>query len=257
MNIIINADDFGVSKEGDDTIIKCHQNGVLTSASIIANGSNFYAAFEHTKENPNLGVGVHLTLEGDNNFTRPPSSIIDPKTNRFYGGRKVLRKLQLFRVYKKDLIQEYSKQIEFVLDHGIKITHLDHHHHYHLYKPVLDAMICVAERYKINFIRSQRLILSGKKNFANLLYRRLHQFYLKRRIAAVEGYFSFLGDDLGSMKTRLLSLIKDNYKNVEIIVHPKRISDPEALFLLSNDAKKILENSHLISYRDFKPDIRD
>jgi len=251
MNIIINADDFGVYEKVDDTIIKCHQNGIVTSTSIVANGSNFFAAVELAKENPNLGVGVHLTLEGDRNFTKAPSSIIDPQTNKFYETRKILKKLRLFHVDKKDLVREYAKQIEFVFNHGIKITHLDHHHHYHLYKPVLDAMIYVAKRHRINFIRSQRLILSGKKNYANLLYRRVHQIYLKRKLAVADGYFSFLDDGLNSMKRRLQSLIKRNYKNVEIVVHPKRMTDPEVLFLLSQDAKKILETSHLISYRHF------
>jgi predicted glycoside hydrolase/deacetylase ChbG (UPF0249 family) len=249
MNIIINADDFGVHKEADNTIIKCHQNGIVTSTSIVSNGRNFFAAVELAKKNPHLGVGVHLTLEGDNNFTESPSSIIDPQTNKFYEKRKILKKLRLFRVGIKDLIREYSKQIEFVLEHDINITHLDHHHHYHLYKPVLDAMIYVAKRYRINFIRSQRLILSGNRNYANLVYRRLHQIYLKRKIGVVDGYFSFIEDNLNSIKTRLRSLIKGNYKNVEIVIHPKRMTDLEVLFFLSQDANKILETSHLISYR--------
>jgi len=85
-------------------------------------------------------------------------------------------------------------------------------------------MLYVAKSYKIRFIRSQRIFLSGNLSFANFLYRRVHQFYLKKKIYSVDGYFSLLIDNLDNMKARLQLLIEKNYKNLEIIAHPKKMT---------------------------------
>lgn len=250
LNVIVNADDFGSSKRINETIIHCHKNGILTSTSIIAKAESFYEAIQLTKHHLNLGIGIHLTLDGKNNFTKSPSSIINPNTNSFYEGIIILKKLKKFHINVKHIINEYAKQIEFVLDHNIRITHLDHHHHFHLYKSSLDAMVFVAKKYNIRYIRSERIILHKKNFFGNFLYRRLHQFYLKRKHDTIDGHFNFSSKDQDNMKMKLRMLSRKKFKAIEIIVHPKNIHDSESLMLTSKDTKNILKNCNLINYGD-------
>jgi predicted glycoside hydrolase/deacetylase ChbG (UPF0249 family) len=60
--LIVNADDFGLSSGANRAIIRAWQEGVLTSASLMVGGSGFEEAVALARENPALQVGLHLTL---------------------------------------------------------------------------------------------------------------------------------------------------------------------------------------------------
>src|SRR5437588_7983476 len=60
--LIINADDFGRSAAINQAVIRAHREGVLTSASLMVNEPAFDEAVQLARENPKLGVGLHLTL---------------------------------------------------------------------------------------------------------------------------------------------------------------------------------------------------
>src|SRR5471032_466975 len=60
--LIVNADDFGLSRSVNEAVIRAHRDGILTTASLMVNESGFDEAVKLAKENPNLGVGLHLAL---------------------------------------------------------------------------------------------------------------------------------------------------------------------------------------------------
>src|SRR6185295_16429695 len=60
--LIINADDFGRSRSINGAVIRAHTDGVLTSASLMVNEPDCAEAVALAKQNPKLGVGLHLTL---------------------------------------------------------------------------------------------------------------------------------------------------------------------------------------------------
>src|SRR6185503_5777037 len=60
--LIINADDFGRSPSINAAVVRAHREGILTSASLMVNESAFDEAVELARQNPKLGVGLHLTL---------------------------------------------------------------------------------------------------------------------------------------------------------------------------------------------------
>ncbi len=45
-----------------EAVIRAHREGILTSASLMVNEAGFDEAVKLAKENPKLGVGLHLTL---------------------------------------------------------------------------------------------------------------------------------------------------------------------------------------------------
>src|SRR5436309_9670936 len=60
--LIVNADDFGRSTSINAAVIRAHREGILTTASLMVNEPAFAEAVALARENPGLGVGLHLTL---------------------------------------------------------------------------------------------------------------------------------------------------------------------------------------------------
>ena len=60
--LVVNADDFGLNEKVNEAILKSYTNGILRSASLMANGQSFDHAIKIIKSNPKLDIGVHLTL---------------------------------------------------------------------------------------------------------------------------------------------------------------------------------------------------
>jgi predicted glycoside hydrolase/deacetylase ChbG (UPF0249 family) len=255
MSIIINADDFGLSEQGDNTIIMLHELGVVSSTTLMANGEDFSRAVDLSKEYKRLGIGVHLCLDGPFNIGKEFCSILDRNTNQFYNLDKILKKLKTFSVDKSDIYKEYCLQIEKVLDHNIHISHLDHHHNLHKYLPALNSMIKAAKKYKIHYIRPQKMLLHKDRNFLKYVYRDIHHLYLKNRLNTVDTYFNpEITDNLHYELhfTRLTEVLKFKNRIIEIMLHPIDINVPETTFYSSKLVLNLLSNQTIINYNDLK-----
>ncbi|MDP2726767.1 MAG: ChbG/HpnK family deacetylase, partial [Dehalococcoidia bacterium] len=71
--LIINADDLGLSPGVNTGIIEAHRQGVVTSASLMANLPGTAEAAVMARENPELGVGLHLNLTSGQQLTNCPA----------------------------------------------------------------------------------------------------------------------------------------------------------------------------------------
>ena len=63
--LIFNADDFGASHGVNRGIIDCHQKGVLTSTSLMVTGRALDEAITLSKANPDLAIGLHWDVWGE------------------------------------------------------------------------------------------------------------------------------------------------------------------------------------------------
>src|SRR5215831_17039114 len=72
--LIVNADDFGRSRSINEAVIRAHREGILTTASLMVNEAACDEAVALAKENPRLGVGLHLALLCSHSGL-PPSKI--------------------------------------------------------------------------------------------------------------------------------------------------------------------------------------
>jgi len=248
MKLIVNADDFGFSEEVNANIVKCHQKGIVTSATILSGGQNFEDAIKLAKENPKLGIGVHLAVDGPNNIGEKYASLLDPLTDEFYEDLVALKKIRNGDFNFEDLVSEYSLQIEKVRDEGIIVTHLDHHHHFHLYFPILKAMIEVAKKYKIPYIRPQKILYASNNSFPKKVYRLYHHFYLSSKYNTVDGYASLIGCDSYQMGAKFQTILNSNKRTIELVVHPLK-ENGEIDFLTNPEIVEKAQN-HLISYAD-------
>jgi len=153
--IIINADDFGLCEGVNEAVAQAHSEGVLTSATIMANMPAASEAVKIAKEMPTLGVGVHLNLtEG------PPVSeeacverLIDAD-GRFACSPIRLSLLSLAGHRIRNAIRaELAAQIQWLIDRGLKPTHLDSHEHIHAIPALFSIVYQLAGRFGIRAVR--------------------------------------------------------------------------------------------------------
>jgi len=153
--IIINADDFGLCEGVNRAVVKAHREGVLTSATIMANMPAAEEAVKLAKQNPSLGVGVHLNLFKGIPLSKEAfiDSLVDEE-GRFACS---IFKLSLLSIvihkFRNAIKAELSAQIQWVIDNGLKPTHLDSHKHIHSF-PAIYPMVCeLAKRFAISAVR--------------------------------------------------------------------------------------------------------
>ena len=140
--LIVNADDFGFTRDVNEGILQCFRDGILRSTTLMANGDAFDDAVSLAAKNRDLDIGCHLVLIGGQAVSEPATKL--PTTLP-----ALIRHLP-----RRDWIQnEFQAQIEKLIQSGIRLTHLDAHKHTHLVPRVLDAMLRVARDFEIPWIR--------------------------------------------------------------------------------------------------------
>jgi predicted glycoside hydrolase/deacetylase ChbG (UPF0249 family) len=153
--LVVNADDLGLTIGVNDGIFRAHDRGILTSASLMANAPAAANAIRGLRNRPALGIGVHLTLV-DGAPTLPPDRVptLVGDDGRFRTSWKpFIVACLLGRVSMQDIERELTAQIECVAFEGIKVTHLDAHKHVHVYPPVFEVVVRLAERFRVPVVR--------------------------------------------------------------------------------------------------------
>lgn len=143
MKRIINADDFGLTKGVNKGIIEAHQNGIVTSTTLMATGNAFEDAVELAKATPTLGVGVHLVLTSQKPLLTTHKTLVDEKGNFKYKLETIDKDLSLEETY-----QEWRAQIEKVRA-VLPITHFDSHHYMHFHDYLLPVVRQLVEEFQI------------------------------------------------------------------------------------------------------------
>jgi chitin disaccharide deacetylase len=154
-NLIVNADDFGWTAGVNRGIAEAHRNGIVTSASLLANGAAFQEAVELARDAGNLGVGAHLNLN-DGAPVAPRESVASlvNDAGRFEGGPDgLLLKIATRGLSLREVEVEWNAQISKVRDAGIEPTHVDGHKHVHMLPGLFEIALRLAKRHGIGAIR--------------------------------------------------------------------------------------------------------
>jgi chitin disaccharide deacetylase len=153
--LIVNADDFGLTEQVSRGILDAHREGIVTSTTLMANGAAFEPAVAMSRLAPRLGVGVHLNLtEGE-----PVSSALSIPTLADSSGRlhwtpgRLLQALLSRRVSLADIETELRQQIAKVFRAGIVPTHLDGHKHVHVLPGISEIVVRLAQEFAIASVR--------------------------------------------------------------------------------------------------------
>ena len=158
--LIINADDFGFSPGITEGILRAHQEGIVTSTTIVANMPSAAAAIPSLKDT-RLGAGIHLNLSQGPPLSKGGLPLAGPDGVMKRSAAGVISACMLRPRLLQAVAAECEAQIRWVLDQGIRPTHLDSHRHSHAYGPILSIVLTLAKKYRIPFIRWHREILPG------------------------------------------------------------------------------------------------
>ncbi len=153
--VIINADDFGLIQGVNEGIVEAHQEGILTSATLMANMPGFDQAVEMAGANPELGVGVHLNILRGQPLSpaQKVGSLLSRELRFIPSVSNLLYRMVLKRVSFDEVEREFRAQVEKVQGAGIDPSHIDSEKHIHLIRPLFRIVIKLAKEYKINKVR--------------------------------------------------------------------------------------------------------
>nr|WP_122639260.1 chitin disaccharide deacetylase [Romboutsia sp. Marseille-P6047] len=164
--LIINADDFGYSNAVNLGIIKSHIKGVLTSTTLMANMSGTEHAIELSKQTPTLAVGVHLTLTcGKPILGKNVRSLI--KNDGSFHNLSDFEN-ESIEIDKNELYDEWKSQIDKLCSLGIKLSHIDSHHHIHTFKQTSEVVKTLSKEYDLPVRNCNRVVNEDDINFLDL-----------------------------------------------------------------------------------------
>lgn len=237
--LIINADDFGLTKSINEGIVKAFRNGVLSSANLMPSGEAFADAVSWMKE---LGIkesGVHLSLtESIPTLKAYEIPTLVSKEGRFHSHHtNFFIRFFLGKISKGEMLDELRNQLDMVRDSGIKINYLSSHEHVHMMPGVLNMFIELAREYEIPAMRCIKKEYYRHKWGSRPFYRSVVLSLIGKngeRIMKREGMGypdNFLGFvDSGSVHEVILLDMINSLKDgiTELVMHPGFLG-PEVL----------------------------
>jgi predicted glycoside hydrolase/deacetylase ChbG (UPF0249 family) len=151
----VNADDLGWTAGVNRGIAEAHRNGIVTSASLLANGRAFESGIELARTTPGLGVGVHLNLsDGQPVAGRELVTTLLNQRGELEGRpESLLLRLVRRSVLLEEVEREWNAQIQKVRDSGIEPTHLDGHKHVQMLPGLFEIALRLAKRHGIRAVR--------------------------------------------------------------------------------------------------------
>ncbi len=227
--LIINADDFGLSRSVNEGIIMAHRRGILTSATLMVNTPGFEEAVRLAAANPRLGVGLHLNWVRGRPVSSPEMvpSLVDSRGLFFSSGGAFLRKFLSGRIKREDLEREGRAQVERALGAGVRLSHFDSEKNVHVFPRLMDVVVGLAGSYgvrKVRFIREFGLSGSPAQSLKALLLSlacRLSASSVRRAgIVIADSFYGICNS--GRMTARRLMKIFGGLPggSAEVMVHP-------------------------------------
>lgn len=156
IQLVVNADDLGMSPAISRGILRAHREGIVTSASLLATCPDLDGVRALLADAPDLGIGAHLTLLDSRPVADPATvpSLVGPDGRFFTRGQDFIAAWVKGKVDPGDVERELEAQVLRIRDAGIGIDHLDTHHHLGFLPAVGRAVESVAKRHGILGIRS-------------------------------------------------------------------------------------------------------
>ena len=203
--LIVNADDFGLSRGQNYGIVEACRNGVVTSTTALVNGAAIEHAVALRRSVPELAVGLHFTLTLGKPLSDAPTLTRDGLMGKWLWAQAEAGLLPLDEIA-HELECQYAR---FIALFGVPPSHIDSHHHVHMMAAIFPL---VAE-----FARAKGVAMRVDRDEA------------QRHALTLDGVRSssgfareFYGDEISlSLFTRLLDdAMQREESSLEIMCHP-------------------------------------
>lgn len=247
LRLIVNADDLGYSATVNDAIFDRIARGSVSSASLMANAPALEAALERVSGFPSCSFGIHLNVEEFAPLRPAPALLpILDEQGRF---ARRLRSARLTPSLLRAVHAEWCAQIERLRDRGVRLSHIDSHHHAHNLPGMLPVLAALRRRYGIRCARlTMNLFEAGqrkarstrvKKALYNWALRHFCGFRTTAAFAYLRTAFLLPPDVLARLGS------------VELMAHPGHPGFEEETLLLERLGDGRLPPHELTSYDGF------
>ncbi|WP_059052230.1 polysaccharide deacetylase family protein [Paenibacillus senegalimassiliensis] len=236
--LIINADDFGITKGTNEAIVHLFEKNSITSTSIMIPCSDSNEAMEISNQKGIKNIGIHLTLT---------SSMLDPLTPVFK--KRKLYSLVTAEGYfhtdgtllernadEDEVRMEIESQIQRAMLKGIDPTHVDSHAGSIMGlftgRDFLEITFDLCEKYRLPFNLPTRILEQSFFSAEQLkLFHKRISSAKDRKILLIDDIISlpycsspFMG--YGEMKKQLAGMLKSLKPGItQLTLHPSKITD--------------------------------
>ncbi len=288
--LIVNADDFGLTVGVNRAIVETHGGGMVSSATLMANGGAFADAVDRARAAPTLSLGCHVVLVDGAPVSEPGAvdtllAIRSAEPLRFHPRLSAVAARAVFGGFDPDqLVEEITAQIRAIQAEGLEVTHLDTHKHTHVFPEILGALVRSARICGVPAMRNPFVPVAavnaaqfaGKPHLwkrygqVRMLRSFAGQFRAKIRRAGLATPDGIVGVvETGSFNASLLRqalthlpegtwelVCHPGYDDADLRATPTRLiesRDQERRLLMSGELRTLLDEQkiRLISYREF------
>lgn len=275
--LIVAADDFGLTKSVNEGIARSYEEGIVTSLNLLPSGEAFDDALSLAKKIGLDEAGAHLALTETSALTKPSAipSLVD-SDGRFYRGHAdFLLKYISGAISLDEVYLEWKAQLKRACETGINITNLSSHEHIHMLPKVLDILIKLAREYDIPAVRYPHADHSRSRCSAKAICKEMALSIFGGNMGRAirssgmrtpEHFLGFL--DSGNITEKVLLDMLANLKDgtTELVCHPgflgpevldrytfHKNAEAELFALTSPHVKKLAEEKEisLVSYAEF------
>ena len=159
MDVIVNADDLGISQEVNKATFDLIEQGKVTSSTLLANAPCVEEACEQLSRFPDCSFGAHLNvtefhpLSGSENL----EPLIDGNGELIMGK---VREVAIDSSLAEGIFHEFCSQIDKLISLGVQISHLDSHNYVLSISRMFPILKKVQKKYQIRKVRITRNIYS-------------------------------------------------------------------------------------------------
>jgi len=153
--LLVTADDVGLHRGLTLGAVAAHERGIVTACSLVAGAADFDAAAALLREREALAAGVHLRLVDGRPCCAPEEvpTLVEPGGAFAPGYRQFVGRYIAGKVDLADVERELRRQIELVVDAGLRVRHLNSHQHVHMLPGVFRVVVKLAGEFGVRYVR--------------------------------------------------------------------------------------------------------
>lgn len=255
MKVIVNADDLGISIAVNDRTFDLMERGLVTSATVIANGPAVDDTARHIRRHASASFGVHLNLTEFAPLTpRDQRAGLQPLLDDTgcFAGESHLQTTPLDAATRHACFVEWCLQIRRAQSLGVEISHLDSHNHVHTMPALFPVLKRVQREFGIRRVRATwNLYPAGRPAPRLLLWKK------RAWSAALRGYYRTTTTDVFTsfrvFHDRVSGVDPGGLppcESIELMVHPGAAAFETETRLLEGTWRETLGSRiELISYQ--------
>lgn len=235
MLVVTNVDDLGLHPAVRRAVDMLAGMGVVTSSTVLANGPDLSESVLLQDKHEGLGLGAHLNLLRGKPISNPDhiSSLVDDDGLLFGSYSSLLLRYITGRIKLSEVEKEWSAQIEYLLDHNVRLTHFDSEKHIHAWPGLYSLAEKMACKYGVKWIRKPFEHTPLSRFDKGMMRTRFLQLCLAGSFPEKHPRTASCVWGIGDQKENLDPVLFEKYietyrpKIVEIVCHPGKPDDSD------------------------------